>query len=541
MMKKLLISLVLISLLVTSTVMVAIAQEPTVEPTEEPTVEPTEEPTVEPTEEPTVEPTEEPTVEPTEEPTMGAQGDIGAQAYAGTWTTYVIVQNAGTSNADIGIDWIPNGAISPCDTTFDTGLRPGESRRYDPSTAGTCDDNWLGSAMVASGDAPIVAIAEHRGSLGQLLSEYSGSSEPSTEVLIIPQSNTTVWDPLFGIFNAGSSTANVTIIFLDRDGNPVGSFPDTIPPLSAVQHRAMDLIGDGWQGSIRIEQTGTPQPLYAVNKAEREITMGGMLYPVSIAYEGWKVSDAKDNFLLPVIVKRMSGLTGFPVGQNTTVGLINPNAGAVDVTIRWFANDGTEYTPTTINGLPGNGTQYLTTRDDLPQLPNQFTGYAKVGSTGGPVMVLVHTWVAIDGAVRYKSWAVHAAVDPAVATSAVYIPAFYKQSSGGVRVGAGWCTSASVVNLSETLTTTVEIEMVQANTGTTYTRQATIPPEGKVNWYTLNASLDSLGINFFGGAKIRVTSGPGPIIGMGVQTGGLYGDGVTVTGDAYGFYNGINQ
>jgi hypothetical protein len=44
-------------------------EEPTVEPTEEPTAEPTEEPTAEPTEEPTAEPTEEPTAEPTEEPT----------------------------------------------------------------------------------------------------------------------------------------------------------------------------------------------------------------------------------------------------------------------------------------------------------------------------------------------------------------------------------------------------------------------------------------------------------------------------------------
>jgi hypothetical protein len=206
-------------------------------PTETPTVEPTATltPTIEPTATltPTVEPT--PTLTPTEvvTPTVGG---IKAQAYAGTWSSTIAVQNMGTLPAQVAIAWYKNGASSTCyDTVDTTDLAPGASRFY-PAPATGCGTSWLGSAVV-SGNEPLAAVAENVGSVGQLLSEYIGGSAPSTENLIIPQSNNSVWDPLVGISNAGSDTAHVVITLLNSNGTTFTTTNRTIPPQSAIQVR----------------------------------------------------------------------------------------------------------------------------------------------------------------------------------------------------------------------------------------------------------------------------------------------------------------
>jgi hypothetical protein len=532
-------------------------EEPTAEPTEEPTAEPTEEPTAEPTEEPTAEPTAEPTEEPTPTPTPGvssAEGVTGQQ-YGGTWISLVAVQNIGSAPTDIVIDWIKNGATSSCAQTTGTNLAAGEARLYSPP-AGGCDNNWVGSAIV-SGAEPLAAIVENKGSLGQLLSEYTGGSEPTTEVIIIPQTNNVEWDPLIGISNAGNDTANVTLRFLNRDGTEFDTYSPTggIPAQSGRQIRVRDVIASGWKGSIRIEQTGTPQPLYAVNKAERELA--GQTYPVSIAYEGWKVSDANSEFVIPAINKRFAN--GVPTGQNMTIGVVNPDQNySVDVTIRWINQDGSELTAARVNyTLAANGTQFETTRDNT-NLPGPWNGsgrieavYASGPSAGNPapVIALAQPWVATGSTYGYKAWAVYTPVNPNTGGQEGYAPAVHKESSGGSRVGNGWCTSVVAVNLDTNNTTGVQIDIYDSSDGSlAFTEQVDIPANGKVNWYTLTSTSNyggdfdgTMGSSFFGGAKVEVVSGSGPIVVSAQQTGDAYGVGSNATSDAYGFYNGVSQ
>jgi hypothetical protein len=468
----------------------------------------------------------------------------------------VAVQNIGTGPTDISIDWILNGEASPCDQTIGTNLAAGESRLYIPPT-GNCGSNWVGSAIV-SGAEPLAAVAENMGSLGQLLSEYMSGSDPTTETLIIPQTNNVEWDPMIGISNAGSDTANVTLRFLNRDGTTFDTYSTTIPDQSAVQIRVRDVITGDWKGSIRIEQTGTAQPLYAVNKAEREIP--SQTYPVSIAYEGWKVSDAQSEFVIPGINKRMQ--SGVPTGQNMTIGVVNPDASYdVDVTIRWINQDGSEVTAAQIDyTMTTNETKFWTTRDNAG-LPAPWNGsgrisavYASGPDTGNPapVIALAQPWAATGSTYGYKAWAVYTPVDPNTGTQEGYAPSVHKQSSGGSRVSDGWCTSVVAVNL-DTNTgnpdTRVRIQIYDSSDGSVaFTEEVDIAPNGKVNWYTLNSTSQyggnfdaGMGSDFFGGAKVEVVSGPGTIVVSAQQTGNAYGVGSNATSDAYGFYNGVNQ
>jgi hypothetical protein len=531
-----------------ATEVVTPTEEATVEPTEEATVEPTEEATVEPTEEATVEPTEEATVEPTEEvtpteeatvePTVApAEGGIEAQAYSGSWTSTIAVQNMGSNPAQVAIAWYKNGASSTCyETTDATDLAPGASRYYPAPSSGTCGTSWMGSAVV-SGSEPLGAVAENVGSLGQLLSEYSGSSEPSTEDIIIPQTNNTVWDPLIGISNAGNDTANVVITLLNRDGTTFTTANRTIPAQSAIQVRVKtDITSSSWQGSIKISQTGTAQPLYAVNKAERSIS--GRPYPVSVAYEGWKISDARDTFLVPTVLKQMkSGSTTIPNGQNATIGVVNPSAStAISATIKFLDRDGNEVVAARqVLDLPASATQYVTTRDTTG-LPSGFNGSARIEATG-PVIALGQPWVAATTATGYTAWAFFTPVDPDAGVTATYIPSVHKQSSGGSRSGNGWCTSIIAVNLDQAVTSTVRIDIYSDATGlSVFNQQVEIAPSGKTNWYTLQSAYDaSLGTNFKGGAKITVLSG-GLITALGQQTGKTYGTSSS-SSDSYGFFN----
>jgi hypothetical protein len=453
----------------------------------------------------------------------------------------VAVQNIGASSSDITIEWYTNGAASPCETTSDSGLESGEARQYTPPS-GACGTSWEGSALVSSGE-PAAAIASTVGSLGQLYSEYTGGTAATAEDIIIPQTNNVEWDPLIGISNAGSGTANVTLNFLNRDGTTFDTYDDTIPAQSAIQVRVRDVIATGWKGSVKITQTGTPQPLYAVNKAEREIAAEP--YPVSIAYEGWPISAAKDTYVIPTINKRGSG--GTPNGQNMTIGVVNPDTiNPVDVTIKYLNNDGSEITSARVTySLAANATKFDTTRDN-PNLPAPWSGSVRIEASA-EVIVLAQPWVAVGGTTRYKAWAVFTPVDVDSGTSEAYSPSVYKQSSSGSRKSQGWNTNIVVLNLDDSANpaTNVTIEIFEENGGATpqYSETVSLEPGAKNNWYMLQSAFDStLGTaDFFGGAKVTVTSGTGTVVVSGNTTGNAYGSGINATSDAYGFYNGVNQ
>jgi hypothetical protein len=519
-------------------------EEPTAEPTEEPTAEPTEEPTAEPTEEPTeeptAEPTEEPTAEPTEEPTMGAQGDIGAQAYSGSWTSYVAVQSMGTTpNSPFAISWYRGGEASPCDTTDDT-LSPGAAKLF--TVPGGCSSPFLGSAVVEASD-PVAAVVTTLGSVAQLASDYVGSSTPSTGPLYLLMLSNSVYDSQIGILNAGDATANVRVSLVQLDGSTAYSETTTILAGSSVHLNPNTMYpyngtpGTLWAGSVSIENIGTPQPLYAVAKAERQ--QGVMANPVSVAFESLTDADASNTLLAPVIIRRLSS-PGVPNGQNATVGVLNPSATAtVDVTFRIFDGaTGFEYTaiPAT---LPPNGSAYINTRDHMADVPYSWYGSIRIEATGGTVLGQVQPWVSYSAGGNYTAWSVYNPVDPALATDTIYYPAIHKESSGGARIGSGWCTSVQVVNVHATQAATVTLNLYDSAGTVLYTNDKSVQPGAMAYWYTLESYLDaSLGTtSFFGGGRVELSSGPtNSLVGMGFGSLSSYPN-----TDAYTTYNAFNQ
>ena len=529
---------------VTPTVEATVEPTETVTPTVEATVEPTE--TVTPTVEATVEPTETvtPTVEPTATitptavvtptPTAKAAGGINAQAYSGSWSSYVSVQNIGSNLADINIDWIVNGASSPCASTSDTGLRAGQAKFYTPP-AGSCGTSWMGSAIVSSNE-PVAAVAETMGSLGQILSEYSGGSEATTEALIVPLLSQG-WDSMLGISNAGNGPATVRITLLNRDGSTFATKTGfTVPAQSAIQVRTKSQFNDtGWTGSIKVQNDGTSQPLYVVTKAERNATP----YPVSIAYEAVKGTDAKTHWFIPTAANtRTSNCVA--IGQNQTIALASTNAATSTATLRFYNTSG-GLTLTLVRQVSPFGTVSVPLRNLCGSgseiLPAGWKGSVDVTSTL-PILVLAQPWVGDAANGGYVGWAAFYPVDPATATNTAYLPAVHKQSQGGANVGNGWCTSLQVANLGGN-PTTVRLDIYSSSTGlSVYSEQKVIAPNAMGFWSTRGTTaMDGpMGSNFTGGAKFTVVSGPGPIVALGQDSLKSY-----PVSDAYAFYNGVNQ
>jgi hypothetical protein len=72
------------------------------------------------------------------------------------------------------------------------------------------------------------------------------------------------------------------------------------------------------------------------------------------------VSDARSTFLVPTVLKQMkSGSTTIPDGQQSTIGVVNPDAtNAVSVTVKFLDRNGNEVVAARqLFNLPSNGTQ----------------------------------------------------------------------------------------------------------------------------------------------------------------------------------------
>jgi hypothetical protein len=525
------------------------SETPTVEltatltPTEEITATATVTPTEEVTATVTVTPTEEITATATVTPTVGAAGGVGAQAYSGNWTSYVAVQNTGSSPADIVIDWYNNGASSSCNQTPDTNLAPGAARRYTPPSGG-CGTSWLGSAVVA-GSQPLAAVVESKGSVANLLADYTGGAQPSTEAWNFPRMNVNDYNPLMlGISNAGSSAANVLITLYDVNGVVVFTKTASIPSQSAAQFNVKNDItgGAAWNGSIKVENdTGSNQPLYAVLKAERN-SFGTQ--PVSIAFEGFKDSESATEWMAPKVSRVVKSGTTTPAGQNATIIVTNPGASSTDVVVS-FWKSGAEVTAArqTMN-LPINGSGNVNMAN-VTQLPSNWGGTAVVTSTNS-VIVVVHTW--FNNAGYYAGWAVYKPVpNPSTAGSdTAYLPSVRRQATGSTRVGEGWCTTMFATNL-ETTARTVKLQIYRGSDGAlVFEQERDIAGQDRSGWNVLATTSAgtptlkwdaTLGSNFIGGAKFTVTTpGGGRIVALAEQT--LSGRGTT---DAFAYYNGVNQ
>jgi hypothetical protein len=106
-------------------------------------------------------------------------------------------------------------------------------------------------------------------------------------------------------------------------------------------------------------------------------------------------------------------------------------------------------------------------------------------------------------------------------------------------VGAGWCTTINVANLSSSGSTIVNFEILNSTTGAVaYSAPGvSIALNGVATFKSCNIGNLTPNNNFVGAARAEVVSGSGPL-GMVVQQQILVGSFPNT--DGFGYYNGVN-
>lgn len=290
------------------------------------------------------------------------------------WDSIIWVQNAGTSDADVTIEFHPvEGGSSS--TTYDT-IPPNVSRGYQPELLG---DNFSGWASIGS-DVPIVAIVEE--SNGYYSAAYNGYSDITLSTFDTTLSVNQLFSPLqikgtgswttgFRIVNPNSLESMLVNTFYNLDGSLAGSIiPPAIPAGSARDFTllAEPSLPDGFDGDVVIS---SDQLIYLVstlqnfNYSDRDThALNSIIQPsLSIFMPRVVINDAE--------------------GVDTELSVQNANSSIVDISIRYYSQNGA-LAATENDTIPASGVhRFLTSA--VSALGSSWQGSAVIESSGSIV------------------------------------------------------------------------------------------------------------------------------------------------------------
>ncbi|MBL7200622.1 MAG: hypothetical protein ISS56_10760 [Anaerolineae bacterium] len=325
--------------------------------------------------------------------------------------TWFNVQNAGSANATVTIEYIP-GAFGTAASDTGVSIGPSQANTFDQrsdSTTGTkrcgagLGTKFVGSAKVTSTNGqPIVAAVMFLGTGGiKTLQGYNGFVAGSTSVnLPLVMSNNSSYYSSIQVQNAGQNSTTLTVDFgANTQGS--GSPASEVFTLGAGEAKTLIQIGgvsayspsNDWNaigkyvGGAAITQTGSEPLVAVVNQNSTKYTSLGT------SYEGFNPDDASGTIKLPLIAANNSGyLTGVQ---------IQAVSGSPSVTVDYSTNTGSGPLAEPTNDtktLSAGETWTLIQAGNDPVLSGsnnwgaagQYVGSASVTATGGTVIAIVN-------------------------------------------------------------------------------------------------------------------------------------------------------
>ncbi len=337
----------------------------------------------------------------------------------------IAVQNADTGDASVKLEFFDRAGNAWSGNPVTANIPAGASKVWDLTDLGLPvttppGDGWLGSVKISSTNGKKLAAVVTM--LWRDFSQaYNCLSGGDTE-LVFPNIKRRYiagkWAEDGGniIQNLGTSTANITVTFLDRAGNVVYSFDDTIAPNAAKGYNTrfcsnypanlcqrtspnhsgpvFDALGDDFVGGLRV-RSNNGQPLAAVYLG-RSFSAGGSNTPRASMYQAEGTSSGSTHIFYPAVYRIKSGSTW---ARYTSVFVQNVSNSAAHVTVKWYRKDGSlayQFTDTIPAGTNhGFNTRFkasLKDREDvynalMNALGDNFQGSVEVTSDVGIVGV----------------------------------------------------------------------------------------------------------------------------------------------------------
>ncbi len=343
----------------------------------------------------------------------------------GSFNTFYNVQNAGTTDAHITVNYTPGTAGVPASET--ATIKPGASASFDQATGSStanCAGNvglgipkladttgkFVGSAKITS-DVPVVAtVMQLNNSTFKILMGYNGFADGSTSVNfpLIMSMNYQLYTG-FMIQNTGVQSTTVTVtyssntvanksftpapdIFVLQPGQAVNRIQYYMPGSSDPQYNAK--WNQRYIGGATVTNSTGQKLVAIVNQVLPKSGGAGW----GSAYEGFDPTKATSKISAPLIMaNNYKWYTGIQI-QNAS-GTTCPS-----ISINYSTNTASSYQPTnesitnlgggasiTIiqNGLPpdnGSVNDFTPTQSD----PKRYIGSAEISATGCQILAIIN-------------------------------------------------------------------------------------------------------------------------------------------------------
>jgi len=322
------------------------------------------------------------------------------------FNTFFNVQNAGTSDANITINYIP-GINGTARTELAT-IKPGAAKTFDQTTGSStvnCSTladgtgKFIGSAKITS-NQPVVATVMQINTTGwKVLMGYGGFTQGSATVALpLVMANNAGFYTGIQVQNVGSASTTVTV---DYSANTAGSGVPTDETFTLAPGASKTIIQNGappangsvnnWNtigryiGSALITNTGG-QPLVAiVNQVLASPALGA-------AYEGFDPALATTKVSAPLIMANNST-------YYTGIQVQNVSSGSVNVTIKYGPNTAGSFAPADEVFTLAPGASKTIIQNGAPPAngstvnnwgTNRYIGSATITSTGGNIVAIVN-------------------------------------------------------------------------------------------------------------------------------------------------------
>lgn len=222
------------------------------------------------------------------------------------WTSFLTVQNAGSNNTDITVDYYEDGSAVAVHQDTATSVPPGVSVDFDISDPahGTALGSTFKGAAVVTSDEPVVVIDNQTTPNGQTQS-YNAFTSGSTTVYI-PDLYVDYygWISSINIQNMGAVSTNVTVNYSDGETNYCTNLPAKSSCLLYQPGEAGHTSGTRFSATITSDTTDivaiVNQAVPATNQAQSYLGKAGgtqraLMPKIMNSYYSWVTSFTVQN------------------------------------------------------------------------------------------------------------------------------------------------------------------------------------------------------------------------------------------------------
>lgn len=311
----------------------------------------------------------------------------------------ITVQNTDIGDATIDMYYFDRNGTAYSGNPLTDVIPANAQRTYDLTTPSSTvpslpvvnppGDGWIGGMKIAARDGKKIAAvaATHWPDYSSI---YNCSGAGAT-TLYFPDIKRRVFSGVWAQFGgnvvqnlSSTTTASLTTYWMDRNGNQLYTFTDTIPPLAShgyntrftssnvPDHAALyAALGDDRNGALLIT---SDQPLAGVYNGQ---TVSGS--PAGATYAAGSSNNSGSTLYFPAVYRQVTG--GSTWVKFSALLAFNPSTtDTASVTVRWYAQNGTQLFSFT-DTIPPKSSHGYNTRFTGTNVPDTTALFAALGDS----------------------------------------------------------------------------------------------------------------------------------------------------------------